>query len=97
MKADYDSQANALSIDLIDVPHWDDGEEVDDSFCNVAFSKGRLANVELLNPREHLELLEVVAEKYDLDAVALRVAAKAALAAPDRPVTLDIGAQRTAV
>ena len=96
MKADYDSQANALSIDLIDVPHWDDGEEIDDSFCNVAFSGGRPANVELLNPGEHLELLEVVADRYDLDAVALRVTAEAALALPDRPVTLDIGA-RTAV
>jgi hypothetical protein len=53
--------------------------------------------VELLNPREHLALLEVVAERYDLDAVALRVTAEAALAAPDRPVTLDIGPQRTPV
>jgi hypothetical protein len=93
MRADYDSEANALSIDLIDVTRWDDGEEIDDSYCNVAFSKGRLANVELLNPRDHLDLLAVVAGRFALDPVSLRIVAEAALAAPDRPVTLDIGAR----
>jgi hypothetical protein len=96
MKADYDSEANALSIDLIDVPCWDDGEEIDDSYCNVAFYKGRPANVELLNPRDHLDLLAVVAERFALDHVALRIAAEAALAAPDRPVTVAIGARAAA-
>jgi uncharacterized protein YuzE len=95
MRADYDSEANALSIDLIEASRWDDGEEIDDSYCNVALSKGRAANVELLNPRDHLELLAVVAERFDLDPVALRVAAEAALAAPDRAVTVDVAAPAT--
>jgi hypothetical protein len=96
MKADYDSQAEALSIDLVEVDRWDDGDPIDDTYCNVALRKGRPVNVELLNPRDKLDLLEVVADKYELDAEALRVAAEAALAAPDRPVTLDIGARAAA-
>jgi len=57
MRADYDSEADAVSIDLIEVDRWDDGEGVDEDFCNVSFSKGRVANVALLNPRDHLRLL----------------------------------------
>lgn len=96
MKADYDSQADALSIDLIEVPLWDDGEEIDDTYCNVALSNGRPANVELLNPRDHLDLLELVAERFDIDVAALRAAAQAALAAPDRVVSLDVAARAAA-
>ncbi len=92
MKADYDSQADAVSIDLYEVDRWDDGEGVDEDFCSVAFSKGRVVNVSLLNPREHLPLLEVAARRYDLDAVALVAAAQAALAAPDRAVTVEVSA-----
>ncbi len=96
MRADYDSEANALSIDLIEVDRWDEGEEIEDTYCYVAFSEGRLANVELLNPNDHLDLLGVVAERFNLDPVALRIAAQAALAAPDRSVTLDLGARAAA-
>ncbi len=91
MKADYDSEANALSIDLIAVKHWDDGKSVDkEQHCNVAFSKGRLANVELLYPADNLSLLSVAAKRFDLDSEALLAAAQAALAAPDREVTLGL-------
>ncbi len=47
MKADYGSEADALSIDLIEVDRWDRGEDVDGSFCHVAFAGGRPANVEV--------------------------------------------------
>jgi hypothetical protein len=91
MKADYDSEANALSIDLIQVEHWDDGAGVDkDEQCNVAFSQGRVVNVELLHPSKNLALLDAAAEKFDLDAEGLLAAAKAALAAPDRSVTVEL-------
>jgi hypothetical protein len=96
MKADYDSQAEALSIDLVEVDRWDDGDPVDDTYCNVALRRGRPVNVELLNPRDHLDLLTVVAKRFALDPVALRIAAEAALAAPDRPVTVAIGARAAA-
>ncbi len=96
MKAGYDSHADALSIDLIEAPRWDDGEEIDDTYCNVALFEGRPANVELLSPRDHLDLLEVVAERLDVDLMALSAAAQAALAAPDRVVTVDVGARAPA-
>lgn len=96
MRAEYDSKADALSIDLLDVECWDRGEPVDDDYtCNVTFSKGRPANVELLYPGghpEHLRLLNDAADTYGLDAEALQAAAQSALAAPDRPVTLEVGA-----
>jgi hypothetical protein len=91
MKADYDSEADAISIDLRVVDGWDGGDQVDDDYCNVAFAGGDVVNVELLNPAEHLDLLDEAAKRYDLDALALRAAAAAALAAPDHPVTVEVG------
>lgn len=91
MKADYDSEANALSIDLIQVDRWDDGDSVDkDEQCNVSFSEGRVVNVELLYPAKNLELLKMAAGRFDLDAEGLLAAARAALAAPDRSVTVEL-------
>jgi hypothetical protein len=88
LKGDYDSEANALGIELFEVDRWDDGDEFDENYCNVAFSKGRLVYVGLLYPSENLHLLEAVAETYELDPEELLATAKAALAAPDRKVTI---------
>ncbi len=89
MKAEYDSQADALSIDLVEVDHWDAGESIDDTYCHVSLRGRQPVNVELLNPRNHLDLLGVAADRFRLDAGSLRAAAQAALEAPDRAVTLD--------
>lgn len=89
MKADFDSEANALAIELIDVDRWDDGDGFDEDYCNLGFSKGRLVYIGLLCPSDNLHLLKAVAERYDLDAERLYAAAKAALAAPDRGVTIS--------
>lgn len=89
MKADYDSEANAVSIDLLEVDQWDDGGEFDENYCTIGFSKGHVANIGLLSPSDNLRLLEAVAERYNLDADRLVAAAKAALAAPDRTVTIS--------
>lgn len=96
MQADFDSEANALSIDLIEFDLYERQDCVHDTYCQVGFAKGVPANVELLNPADHLDLLEVVAERYDLDSLALRAAAQAALAAPDRVVVLEVAAQAAA-
>jgi hypothetical protein len=96
MRADYDSEADALSIDLVAAAHWDGGEDVDGDYCHVVFSGDRPVNVELLSPREHLDLLPVAAKRYGLDGTALIAAALAALAAPDRPVTVDVGVSAAA-
>lgn len=96
MKADYDSEANALSIDLVEVGRWDHDERVDAHYCNVAIADGRPVNVELLDPGDHLGLLEQASERYGLDADALIAAAQAALAAPDRTVTVNVAARAAA-
>ena len=96
MKADYDSEANAMSIDLVAAGRWDHCEKVADR-VNVAIADGRPVNVELLYPTMGIEdPLRAAAERYDLDAEALIAAAKAAIAAPDRPVTLDVGVRAAA-
>ena len=89
MKTDYDSQANALGIELVEVDRWDDGYEFDDDYCNLGFSEGRLVYIGLLYPSQNLQLLEAVAESYDLDAGTVLAAARAALAAPDLVVTIS--------
>jgi uncharacterized protein YuzE len=92
MKADYDSQANALLINLLDDGvRCDDDASVDkDEHCNIALSKERVASVELLYPGDNLGLLAVAAERFELDAEGLLAAARAALAAPNREVTIDL-------
>lgn len=91
MKADYDSEADALLITLIKDRRSDDTDSVDaDELCNVALSKARVISVELLYPAENLALLRSAAERFGLDAEALLAAARAALAAPDRAVTIDL-------
>lgn len=97
MKADYDSQADALSIDLAAVDHWQDSEVIDDDCCVVALAEGRPVNIELLYPAENLKVLEKAADHFDLDHEAIEVAAKAALAAPDRLVEIDLSARRQPV
>jgi uncharacterized protein YuzE len=92
MKVDYDSEADALSIDLRVVHRWDDGDSVDEGGqCNVAFAEGKIANLELLSPAKHLPLLQDAAERFDLDAQALLAAAQAGLAAPDREIVIYVG------
>jgi hypothetical protein len=88
MNADFDSEANALAIELIEVDHWDDGDGFDEDYCNLGFSRGRLVYIGLLYPSDNLHLLRAVSESYELDADGLIALAKAALAAPDRVVTV---------
>lgn len=92
MRADYDSEADALSITLRGFRHYDDQEEVDDDYCVVGLVGGKPVRVSLLGPARHLDLLEVAAERYGLDGTALLAAAHAALAAPDRLIEVDVGA-----
>jgi uncharacterized protein YuzE len=90
MRAEYDSEADALSIDLIEAEQWDASDPIDDDYCTLAFAGGRAANIELLAPAQHLELLALAAKRHGLDQEALEAAARSALAAPDRTVVLDV-------
>lgn len=93
MRADYDSEADALSITLRRFGHYDDQQEIDDDYCAVGLVQGGPVRVSLLSPAKHLDLLEVAARRYDLDDAALLAAAHAALAAPDRIVDLEVAAR----
>jgi hypothetical protein len=96
MRADYDSEANALSIDLIDAARWEGSEGVGEQ-VNVTFADGKPVNVELLYPDLGLEEpLRAAADRFELDAEALIAAAQAAIAAPDRVVTLDVAVRAVA-
>lgn len=91
MKAVFDRKANALSIDLVAPCYWDDSEKVA-LRTHVAIAGDKPVNVELLFPDLGIdEPLRVAAERFDLDAEALIAAARAAIAAPDREVTLEVG------
>ena len=90
MRAEYDSRADALSIDLIEVERWDRSDPIDDDYCTVALVGGRAANVELVAPREYLDLLRAAADRHGIDPEALEAAAQSALVAPDRPVVVDV-------
>jgi hypothetical protein len=92
VKADYDSRADALLIQLLKPGLCDGAVEVDRFYCHVDTRRGRVASIELLNPSDHLDLLNRAAERLGLDSEALLAAAKAALAAPDRPVTVEVAA-----
>jgi hypothetical protein len=92
MRADYDSEADALSIELRQVDRLDHQEQVDDDYCNVGIVNDTVVDVELLYPAKCLDLLVIAAKRYDLDGPALVAAAQAALAAPDRVVKLEVGA-----
>ena len=91
MRADYDSEADALDIELVRFERLEGQDSVDDTYCQVGFSGGAPASIELLSPADHLDILEVVAGRYDLDGGGLLAAAKAALAVPDRVVDLEVG------
>ncbi|MBS1861076.1 MAG: hypothetical protein JSS68_05125 [Actinobacteria bacterium] len=91
MKADYDSEADAILIEIEVVDHWDRGVTIDAAdFCEVAFLDSRPVGVSLRYPREEFRLLRSAAERFGLDATALEATTQAALAAPDRVVTVDV-------
>lgn len=91
MKADYDSEADAILIEIEEVDHWDNGAAVDHAMnCQVAFRDRRPVGVSLRYPREEAHLLERAAEQFGLDALGLLAATQAALAAPDHEVRVDV-------
>jgi hypothetical protein len=97
MRADYDSAADAISISIDDAaPHADGSAEVH-TRATVALARGKPVEVQVLYPDLGLvEPLTAIAERYALDRQALEAAAHSALAAPDRIVTVEVGARATA-
>lgn len=98
MRADYDSEGNTIAIYLADVDRADYGDPIGEPPMGVvAVANDQPVVIDLLSPDLGIEEpLSIVAERYGLDVEALLAAAQAARAAPDRIVTLDVGARAVA-
>lgn len=96
MQADYDSAANAISITIAGAKGADSSDEVHPRAI-VALAAGKPVEVQVLYPDLGVaEPLAAVAERYALDVQALEAAARSALAAPDRAVTLEVAEREPA-
>lgn len=96
MRADYDSKANAISIALAPVRHAEQADQVH-ARAVVALHSGQPVELQLLYPDLGIdEPVRAAAGRYRLDAEALIAAAQAALAAPDRIVTMDVAVRAAA-
>lgn len=96
MRADYDSQANAISITLSGDVGARHADEVHPRAI-VALNRDRPVELQLLYPELGVEEpLAAAARAYGLDEEALIAATQAALAAPDRSITLDVAVRSAA-
>ncbi|MEQ8834256.1 MAG: DUF2283 domain-containing protein [Miltoncostaeaceae bacterium] len=91
MRAEYDSEADALQIYLTeDGARWASGVDIEGHQVDYD-DRGRPAGIELLDPAAHIERdLPAIAASIGEDPQALVAIARAALAAPDRQVTLTL-------
>jgi hypothetical protein len=91
MRADYDSEGNTLALDLIEVERLDYGDDSAHPQAVASFCDGQLAAIDVIGAKDGVEVpLAAVAATYDLDLEALLAAARAAFAAPDRTIVLDV-------
>ncbi len=90
MRADYDSAANAISIRLTGEGRAERADQVHPRAV-AALRGDRPIELQILYPDLGVdEPLRIVAERYQLDLESLIATARAALAAPDRSVTVDV-------
>jgi hypothetical protein len=95
MRADYDSEGDTIQIELTEFHRPASGEDVENGAVVVSVHDDRPVMVDVIGTKRHdfEKPLRAAAELYDLDGEALIAAAHAALAAPDRPVRLYVGAR----
>ncbi len=97
MRADYDSEGDTIQIELAAVDHLDFGEPIQNGAVIVNFLGEKPVAVDVIGTGSDFERpLGIAAERYHLDGEALIAAARAALAAPDRAVTLDVAVRAAA-
>jgi len=94
MKVDYDSEGHSLLFEFGSFGEDDYVEEMAIGECFVWVLDGHASSVQLLDADRSLDPLDEVAERFELDKVELRAAASAAMVAPDREITIEVGAQR---
>lgn len=92
MRAQYDSKADVLGIELVP-GSTADASDVFGNHVVIALDRDRPVHVEILHPAEGLGPLEEAARRHGLDAEAIAAATQAALEAPDREVIVQIAAR----
>lgn len=96
MRADYDSKADTIQIELAPTDRLDRDDAAVAGII-VGIREERPVLVDVIDTRSGVEeRLRNTAGRYELDAEALIAAARAALAAPDRTVTLDLAVRAAA-
>lgn len=97
MRADYDSQGDTLAIELEKVDCADYGDDATYGGAVVAIKDGRPVAIDVLGASSGVDAaLEAVAARYKLDLEELKAAARSALAAPDRSISLEVAARSAA-
>lgn len=94
MKVDYELEARSLNFEFRDVREPEDGDYVEElagGMCIVWFRDDRPFSIQLLGADSYLDSLDEAAQRFDLDAEALRAGAQAAFAAPDREIIIEVG------
>jgi hypothetical protein len=94
MKVDYDSEGRSLLFEFGEFRESEDGdyvEEVAGGICIVWFHDDHPESIQLLSADEDITPLDEAAERFDLDAEGLRAGARAALAAPNREILIEVG------
>ncbi len=97
MKVDYDSEGRSLLFEFDEAGEADDRDYVEElagGICIVWLHADRPESIQLLGADQHIEPLDEAADRFELDAEGLRAAARAALAAPDREITIELGEKR---
>jgi hypothetical protein len=97
MKVDYDSEGRSLLFEFGEFREVEDGDYVEElagGTCIVWIHGDRPESIQLLGADKDIEPLDEAAERFDLDLEILRAAAHAALAAPDREITIEFGQKR---
>jgi hypothetical protein len=90
MRAEYDSEADVIGILLADVAQLHRGVEVHPRLI-VHLAEGEPAQVDVLYPDLGLEEpIAAAVHQFGFDGQALEAAARSALAAPDRAVTVEV-------
>jgi hypothetical protein len=90
MRADFDKSADTIQIELEPADRLD-GDIASIPGILVGLRNGRPVLVDLVGTSAGIdERLVAVGEHFELDAEILIAAARAALSAPDRVITLDV-------
>jgi hypothetical protein len=94
VKVDYDSEAHSLLFEFGEFHYYEEGDDTEDlagGACLVGIHKDRVERIQLLGADKDITPLDEAAERFGLDAEGLRAAARAALAAPDREIRIEVG------